>query len=237
MRNCWRSADATARSTTCRCGRATTPADGGSGAMMSTRPTTTNAKTAAGRAAAGRRRLASRRRRDLRQGLRPATSCGASGRFVQPYRRQICISVAAVLVFTLTQLAIPLIIRYAIDNGMAAGGPTGASLLWSIAAFAVVDPHQLRRQLCPGDRGRQGGRERALRHAPRDVRAPAARLAELHGQDRGRPADVAAAGRRQLDAGVPRDLGALGRRHRAAVRHRRRAAAARLAARAADARR
>ena len=47
----------------------------------------------------------------------------------------------------------------------------------------------------------------------------------LHGQDRGRPADVAAAGRRQLDAGVPRDLGDVGRRHRAAVRHRQRAAA------------
>ena len=41
--------------------------------------------------------------------------------FVQPYQGRIFISVAAVLVFTLTQLAIPLIIRYAIDHGMAAG--------------------------------------------------------------------------------------------------------------------
>ena len=57
----------------------------------------------------------------------------------------------------------------------------------------------------------------------------------LHGQDRGRPADVAPAGRRQLDAGVPRDLGAVGRRHRAAVRHRLRDALARLPARPADA--
>ena len=84
-------------------------------------------------------------------------------------------------------------------------------------------------------RRRQGRRERAVRHAPRHVRAAAARVAELHGQDRGRPADVAPAGRRQLDAGVPRDLGDVGRRHRAAVRHRRRAALARLPARPADA--
>src|SRR5690606_10767882 len=34
--------------------------------------------------------------------------------FVRPYRKQIYLSVAAVLVFTLTQLAIPLIIRFAI---------------------------------------------------------------------------------------------------------------------------
>ncbi len=35
--------------------------------------------------------------------------------FVHPYRRQIYLSIAAVLVFTLTQLAIPLIIRLAIE--------------------------------------------------------------------------------------------------------------------------
>ena len=42
--------------------------------------------------------------------------------FVKPYRSQIYLSVAAVLVFTLTSLAFPLVIRYAIDNGMAQGG-------------------------------------------------------------------------------------------------------------------
>ena len=38
--------------------------------------------------------------------------------FAHPYRFKIYLSVAAVLVFTITQLAIPLIIGLAIDNGM-----------------------------------------------------------------------------------------------------------------------
>ncbi|MGN6683072.1 MAG: ABC transporter transmembrane domain-containing protein, partial [Devosia sp.] len=57
--------------------------------------------------------------------------------FVQPYRSRILISVVSVLVFTLTNLAIPLIIRFAIDTGMAPGGD-GQVLLWCIAAFFVV---------------------------------------------------------------------------------------------------
>ena len=154
---------------------------------------------------------------------------------MKPYQGRIFISVAAVLVFTLTQLAIPLIIRYAIDNGMMAGRLDRSVLAWAVGAFAVDDPRQLRRQLCAGKRRRQGGRERAVRPAPRHVRPPAAGVAELHGQDRGRPADVAPAGRRQLDAGVPRNVGDVGRRHRAAVRHRRRAAVAGFPARPADA--
>jgi ATP-binding cassette subfamily B multidrug efflux pump len=59
--------------------------------------------------------------------------------FVRPYRAQVAIAVAAVLVFTLTQLAIPLIIRYAIDNGMARGaGADNSALNWAIAAFAAT---------------------------------------------------------------------------------------------------
>ncbi|KKB06955.1 multidrug ABC transporter [Devosia geojensis] len=58
--------------------------------------------------------------------------------FVSPYRTQVAISVAAVLVFTGTQLVIPLIIRYAIDNGMAVGNPNAAALGWAVAAFAVT---------------------------------------------------------------------------------------------------
>ncbi len=41
--------------------------------------------------------------------------------FVRPYRQDVVISVAAVIVFTLSQLSIPLIIRFAIDHGMAPG--------------------------------------------------------------------------------------------------------------------
>jgi ATP-binding cassette subfamily B protein len=58
--------------------------------------------------------------------------------FVSPYRTQVAISVAAVLVFTGTQLVIPLIIRYAIDNGMAVGNPNPAALGWAVAAFGLA---------------------------------------------------------------------------------------------------
>ncbi|KKB76864.1 multidrug ABC transporter [Devosia limi DSM 17137] len=57
--------------------------------------------------------------------------------FVRPYRMKIYLSVAAVLVFTATQLAIPLIIGFAIDRGMVQGGDA-TNLLWAVAAFAVV---------------------------------------------------------------------------------------------------
>ncbi|RWC38386.1 MAG: ABC transporter ATP-binding protein [Mesorhizobium sp.] len=57
--------------------------------------------------------------------------------FVKPYRGRIFISVAAVLVFTLTQLAIPLVIRYAIDHGMAAGRLDQSVMIWA-GAFATI---------------------------------------------------------------------------------------------------
>jgi len=57
--------------------------------------------------------------------------------FVDPYKSKIAISVASVLAFTATQLAIPLIIRFAIDNGMAKGAD-GVVLAWCMAAFLVV---------------------------------------------------------------------------------------------------
>jgi ATP-binding cassette subfamily B multidrug efflux pump len=57
--------------------------------------------------------------------------------FVKPYRLKIYLSVAAVLVFTATQLAIPLIIGWAIDGGMVAGGNT-TNLIWAVVAFAVA---------------------------------------------------------------------------------------------------
>jgi ATP-binding cassette subfamily B multidrug efflux pump len=42
------------------------------------------------------------------------------GVFIRPYRRQFAIAVGAVLLFTLTQLAIPMIIRWVIDGGLMA---------------------------------------------------------------------------------------------------------------------
>jgi len=57
--------------------------------------------------------------------------------FVHPYRRQVLWSVVAVLTFTMMQLIVPLIIRYAIDHGMSPGGNHSA-LAWSIAAFTVA---------------------------------------------------------------------------------------------------
>jgi ATP-binding cassette subfamily B multidrug efflux pump len=57
--------------------------------------------------------------------------------YVHPYRLKIYLSVVAVLVFTGTQLAIPLIIGNAIDTGMIAGGNLD-NLLWAVAAFAVA---------------------------------------------------------------------------------------------------
>ncbi|WP_240232015.1 ABC transporter ATP-binding protein [Devosia lacusdianchii] len=57
--------------------------------------------------------------------------------FVRPYRTKIYLSVAAVLVFTATQLAIPLIIGRAIDSGMTEGG-NSTNLLWAVGMFAVA---------------------------------------------------------------------------------------------------
>ena len=57
--------------------------------------------------------------------------------------------VASVLVFTLTQLAIPLIIRFAIDNGMAQGAD-GTVLGWCMAAFLAVIVDQLWGELSAG---------------------------------------------------------------------------------------
>ncbi|MEP1209211.1 MAG: ABC transporter ATP-binding protein [Rhizobiaceae bacterium] len=57
--------------------------------------------------------------------------------FVRPYKRHASISVAAVVAFTGSQLTIPLLIRYAIDHGMAPGAAPSV-LVQIIAIFAVV---------------------------------------------------------------------------------------------------
>lgn len=58
--------------------------------------------------------------------------------FVRPYRLQILIAVIAVLIFTGTQLVIPLIVRYAIDNAIVGAGVDTNALLIAVLAFAVT---------------------------------------------------------------------------------------------------
>jgi ATP-binding cassette subfamily B protein len=57
--------------------------------------------------------------------------------FVRPYKRQVAISVAAVVTYTGAQLTIPLLISYAIDYGMAPEAPHSV-LLKILAIFAVI---------------------------------------------------------------------------------------------------
>ena len=58
--------------------------------------------------------------------------------FVAPHRRGLWIGMAAVLVFTLTQLAIPLVMRYAIDDALVAGEAGLELLRYIVVAFFVV---------------------------------------------------------------------------------------------------
>jgi len=59
--------------------------------------------------------------------------------YVRPYRRRMYLALIAVLVFTATQLSIPLIIRHAIDEALVGGG-TGnqAFLMVAVYAFALA---------------------------------------------------------------------------------------------------
>jgi len=59
-------------------------------------------------------------------------------RFVWPYRRKVAIAVAAVLVFTLTQLSIPLIIRNTIDNALVGENAGNQLLLITVAIFGFI---------------------------------------------------------------------------------------------------
>ena len=64
---------------------------------------------------------------------------GRLATYLRPYRRRIAVAIAGVLVFTCTQLSIPLVIRTAIDDALVLG-PEGQSLLEIavIGFFAVV---------------------------------------------------------------------------------------------------
>ena len=58
--------------------------------------------------------------------------------YVVPYRRQLLVALAAVLVFTLTQMALPLIIRFAIDDGLLAAEASRRVLLVAAIVFGVT---------------------------------------------------------------------------------------------------
>lgn len=58
--------------------------------------------------------------------------------YVRPYRRQVLLAIAAVLVVTGAQLAIPLIIRFGIDDVLLAEGGNGNLLALVVAVFAAV---------------------------------------------------------------------------------------------------
>ena len=58
--------------------------------------------------------------------------------FVRPYRRRLAVAIAAVLAFTFTQLAVPLIIRYAIDNALVTEAPDRHLLELAAIGFFVV---------------------------------------------------------------------------------------------------
>ncbi|PZM11343.1 ABC transporter ATP-binding protein [Rhizobium tubonense] len=58
--------------------------------------------------------------------------------FVRPYRRKMYIAVVAVLLFTASQIVIPLLIRYAIDHGMAPGGIDHSALTFAIVGFGIA---------------------------------------------------------------------------------------------------
>ncbi|MER8750328.1 ABC transporter ATP-binding protein/permease [Mesorhizobium sp. M1050] len=55
--------------------------------------------------------------------------------FVHPYRAKVVVTIVAMLIFTGTQLLIPLIIRYAIDNGMNPAGSDRSAQLAAVRAF------------------------------------------------------------------------------------------------------
>ena len=58
--------------------------------------------------------------------------------YLRPYRWRLAVSVIAVLVFTATQLAIPLIVKYAIDDALIVGAGDRAILEAAIIFFAAM---------------------------------------------------------------------------------------------------
>lgn len=65
-------------------------------------------------------------------------------RFVAPYRKQLVWSIVAVLAFTLTQLSVPLIIRYTVDEALVdTGAGTTALLILGLVFFGLISLNYL----------------------------------------------------------------------------------------------
>lgn len=60
------------------------------------------------------------------------------GAFLVPYRRRIYLAVTAVVIFTLTQLSVPLIIRHIVDKALTAGAEANHLLLIAVVGFFAV---------------------------------------------------------------------------------------------------
>lgn len=58
--------------------------------------------------------------------------------FLKPYRRRIYLAICAVVIFTLTQLSVPLIIRHIVDKALTAGADAERLLLIAVAGFFGV---------------------------------------------------------------------------------------------------
>ena len=177
--------------------------------------------------AARRRRLADLAGRgDVRPRLRQAGSMRRFWRLpaALPARSLICRS-RAVLVFTLTPARHPADPAHR-DRHRPCAGPADASVCSKLRSrpSPTVITINFVANLAPGDRRSGGSPSTCCSTCAARCTRTCRRLAVVHGQDRGRPPDVAPAGRRQRAAGVPRDLDLRGRRPRPAARHHRRAA-------------
>ena len=60
------------------------------------------------------------------------------GEFLIPYRRQIYMAIASVIIFTLTQISVPLIIRYIVDKALVVGAGGERLLLIAVVGFFFV---------------------------------------------------------------------------------------------------
>ncbi|MBT5048969.1 MAG: ABC transporter ATP-binding protein [Rhodospirillaceae bacterium] len=58
--------------------------------------------------------------------------------YVRPYRKRLYVAILALLVFTGAQLAIPLVIRHAIDKAIVPGGGDSDLLALAVAVFAAI---------------------------------------------------------------------------------------------------